>query len=50
MGRESMLAKLNRMGIMIFLGIFIVAELLYLAPEYKFGLGEACRLVAMMLK
>jgi hypothetical protein len=49
-GEENMLIRINKMAIMIILGTFTLAELLYLAPEYKWGLGQVYALVVTLLK
>lgn len=48
MDAEQRRAKVNRMAIMILLGIFILAELLYLAPEYSWGMGQIRSIMAMI--
>jgi len=50
MREKERLTRVNKLLIMIVLGTFTLAELLYLAPEYKWGVGEVCRLMATILK
>lgn len=48
MDAEHRLASLNKMVIMILLGIFTVAELLYIAPEYSWGIQELREIISMI--
>lgn len=41
-------ARVNRMVIMILLGTFTMAELLYLAPEYTWGMGQVRKIITMI--
>ena len=47
---RDMLTRVNRIAIMIIIGTFTAAELLYLAPEYGWGVGEVRGVLAMILK
>ncbi len=49
MKTDKRLSRINRIVIMIILGTFTAAELMYLAPEYKWGLSEVREIVAMIL-
>lgn len=46
---EHWLVRLNRMAIMSLLGVFTVAELMYIAPEYTCGLRELIEIIKMVL-
>jgi len=48
MDAEHRLARVNKMVIMILLGIFTVAELLYIAPEYSWGILELREIIIMI--
>lgn len=48
MDSEQKLARMNKMVIMILLGTFTLVELLYLAPEYAWGIGQVRTLMAMI--
>lgn len=50
MSKKDMVTRANRLFIMIILGTFTFAELLYLAPEYRWGLDQAFVLVATIFK
>jgi len=50
MCEENMLNRVNKVVIMIILGTFTIAELLYIAPEYKWGLEQVYVLVATVFK
>lgn len=46
MDAERRLVRVNKMVIMILLGIFTVAELMYIAPEYTWGIHELREIVS----
>lgn len=48
MDRERRLARVNTMVIMILLGTFTLVELLYLAPEYSWGIGQIRTIMTMI--
>lgn len=48
MDAQQRRARVNRMVIMILLGTFTLAELLYLAPEYSWGVGQIRTIMAMI--
>jgi hypothetical protein len=50
MFNENLLVRINKIVIMIILGTFILAELLYIPLEYKWGLQQVCELVTTILK
>ena len=43
---ERKAGRVNRLVIMIILGIFTVAELMYIAPEYTWGIREIITLIS----
>lgn len=48
MDAEHRLARVNKMVIMILLGIFTVAELMYIAPEYTWGVQKIWEILVMI--
>lgn len=48
MDAKHWLAGVNKMVIMILLGIFTVAELMYIAPEYTWGIREIYAIITMI--
>lgn len=48
MDAEHRLAGVNKMVIVILLGIFTVAELMYIAPEYTWGIREIYEIITMI--
>lgn len=50
MSEKERLIRANKLFIMIVIGTFTLAELMYLAPEYKWGLGEFWGLVVTIFR
>lgn len=50
MCEENMLSRVNKMVIMIIIGTFTVVELLYISPEYKWGVGQVYALLVTIFK
>lgn len=48
MDTEQRLSRVNKIVIMILLGIFTVAELMYIAPEYSWGIRELREIITMI--
>lgn len=49
MDTKHRLTRVNKMVIMILLGIFTVAELMYIAPEYTWGVIKILEIMKMIL-
>lgn len=45
---EHRRAEVNKLVIMILLGLFTVAELMYIAPEYTWGIKGIREIIAMI--